>query len=135
MPRCDEPWYESLWENAEEGTATLVISPLYRLTSTKGASLKDLGSPQQVIDSIGAFITGSYLDADDVSSMTTETLSDGRPYYVYEVNAPYAKVGTHQLAAFTVKGDLAYLWVVAGSDKQWSKAEGKLRHMWKAFKA
>jgi PsbP len=137
MPRCDEPWYEALWESPEEGSAMLVVSPLYRLVSKANATLKDLGPPQQVIEQIGPFITGNYLDSveDDVLSMKTEEFADGRTYYTYEINAPYAKVGTHQLAAFTTKGDLAYLWVVAGNDKQWGKAESKLRYMLKSFKA
>ncbi|KAH7622138.1 putative PsbP domain-containing protein 6, chloroplastic [Nannochloris sp. 'desiccata'] len=137
MPRCDEPWYEALWESPEEGSAMLVVSPLYRLVSKANATMKDLGPPQQVIEQIGPFITGNYLDSvdDDVLSMNTEEFADGRTYYTYEINAPYAKVGTHQLAAFTTKGDLAYLWVVAGNDKQWAKAESKLRYMLKTFKA
>lgn len=135
MPRCDEPWYEALWESADEGTATLVVSPLYRLVSKSKATLKDLGPPEQVIESIGPFITGNYLDSvDDVVSAGTGELADGRPCYLYELAAPYAKVGTHQLAAFAIKGDLAYLWVLAGSDKQWARAEPKLRHMLAAFK-
>lgn len=136
MPRCDEPWYEALWENSEEGSAMLVVSPLYRLVSKANATMKDLGPPQQVIEQIGPFITGNYLDSvEDVVSMNTEEFSDGRTYYTYEIAAPYAKVGTHQLAAFTTKGDLAYLWVVAGNDKQWGKAESKLRYMLKTFTA
>ena len=136
MPRCDEPWYEALWESPEEGSAMLVVSPLYRLVSKANATMKDLGPPAQVIEQIGPFITGNYLDSvEDVVSMTSEEFPDGRTYYTYEIAAPYAKVGTHQLAAFTTKGDLAYLWVVAGNDKQWAKAESKLRYMLKTFTA
>jgi hypothetical protein len=137
MPRCDEPWYETLWESPEEGSAMLVVSPLYRISSKANATMKDLGPPKQVIEQVGPFITGNYLDSvdDDVLDMKIEEFSDGRTYYTYEIYAPYAKVGTHQLAAFTTKKDLAYLWVVAGNDKQWGKAESKLRYMLKTFKA
>lgn len=136
MPRCDEPWYEAVWESPDEGSATLIVSPLYRLVSKSKATLKDLGPPEQVVEQIGPFITGNYLDStEDVTSITTEEFADGRTYFVYEIAAPYAKVGTHQLAAFTTKGELAYLWVLAGNDKQWAKAESKLRHIFKSFAA
>ena len=135
MPRCDEPWTETLWENPEDGSASLVVSPLYRLVSKAKATLKDLGPPQQIIEQIGDFITGNYLDIDDVTSTTVEDFADGRTYYVYEIAAPYAKVGTHQLAAFTVKGEQAYLWIIAANDKQWAKSESKLRHVFKSFAA
>lgn len=137
MPRCDEPWYEALWESEEEGTATVVVSPLYRLVSKSSATLSDLGPPEQVIERVGPFVTGNYLDSveDDVRSTAVTKHEDGRTYYEYEVVAPYAKNGTRQLAAFTVKGDLAYLWVLAANDRQWSKSEKTLRHMLKSFVA
>ena len=95
-----------------------------------------MGPPSQVIEQIGPFITGNELDSlDDVVSMASEEFADGKTYYTYELNASYAKFGTHQLAAFTAKGELAYLWVVAGNDKQWAKAESKLRYMLKSFTA
>jgi len=137
MPKCVEPWYETLWESKEEGSCQLIVSPLFRLSSKANATMKDLGPPQQVIEQIGAFITGNYLDSveDDVLDMKSEEFADGRTYYTYELYAPYAKMGTHQLAAFTTKGELAYLWVVAGNDKQWGKAQDKLKYMLKSFKA
>lgn len=136
MPRCDEPFYEVVFESPEEGKAKLVVSPLYRLISKSNATLKDLGPPEQVVESIGAFITGNYLDSvEDVVAASTQQLSDGRTYYMYELLAPYAKDGAHLLAALGIKGDLAYLWVVSASEKQWAKSEGTLRHMVTAFKA
>jgi hypothetical protein len=88
------------------------------------------------VERIGPFITGNYLDSvEDVTAMAIETFSDGRTYYTYELNAPYGKTGSRQLAAFAVKGELAYLWVCAASDKQWSKSESTLRHMLQSFTA
>jgi hypothetical protein len=104
MPRCDEPWYETVWESTEDGRAKLVVSPLYRLISKGGATLKDLGPPEQVVERIGPFITGNYLDSvEDVVAMDTVTLGDGRTYYTYELAAPYAKDGARLLAAFGIK--------------------------------
>lgn len=48
-------------------------------------------------------LVGTYLDTDDVSSMSSKQFADGNEYYVYEVNAPYAKDGAHCLAALTIK--------------------------------
>jgi len=136
MPRCDEPWIETLWESKEDGFCQLVVSPLYRLVSKANATLQDLGSPEQVIESVGAFVTGNYLDSvEDVTSMGVEKLSDGREYYLYELYAPYAKTGSHFGAAVTVKGDLVYLFVVGGSDRQWAKSEDQLKYILKSFKA
>lgn len=104
MPKCDEPWVETLWESKEDGFCQLVVSPIYRLVSKSNATLKDLGPPEQVIESVGAFVTGNYLDSvEDVSSMSQEKFSDGQDYYTYELYAPYAKTGSHFLAAITVK--------------------------------
>ena len=89
MPRCDEPWYEALWESSDEGTATLIVFPLRRLVSKPNAQLKDLGTPAQVVESIGNFITGNYLDsAEDVLTADVEEFADGRMYYTYEIAAP-----------------------------------------------
>jgi len=136
MPRCDEPWYETVWESKDEGTVQLVISPLYRLVSKSNATLKDLGTPEQFVERIGPFITGNYLDSvEDVTNMGMETFDDGRTYYTYELLTPYAKVGTHLLAACTIKGDLVYLFVAGANQSQWQKSEKKLRHMVKSFTA
>lgn len=90
----------------------------------------------QLIERIGPFVTGNYLDSvEDVVASSSETFADGRTYYTYELNAPYGKNGSHQLAAVTIKGDLCYIFVTAASDKQWAKSEGTLRHMQKSFKA
>ena len=104
MPRCDEPWYEVLWESKDEGRAKLVVSPLYRLISKSAATLQDLGPPEQVVERIGPFITGNYLDStDDVVAMDTERFADGRTYYTYELITPYAKDAPHSYAAFGIK--------------------------------
>ena len=133
MPRCDEPWYETLWVSKDEGSAQLIVAPVFRLVSKANATLADLGAPDQVIERIGPFITGNYLDStDDVVTSGTEQFADGRTYYTYELLAPYAKTGARLLAAVAVKGDLVYMWVLGASQTQWGKSEGKLRHMLKS---
>ena len=127
MPKCDEPWVETIWESKADGFCQLVVSPVYRLVSKANATVRDLGTPEGVIESLGAFITGNYLDSsDDAEKITIENFSDGREYYVYEINAPYAKVGSRFGAAVTVKDDLVYLFVVGATEKQWSAGKDAL---------
>lgn len=57
------------------------------------------------------------------------------PFSVYQVYAPYSKTGGHNLAAFTTKGALAYLYVLTASDKQWGSGEATLRKMIENFQA
>lgn len=78
---------------------------------------------------------GTSLDLEDVTSIETKQFADGKNYYVYEVLAPYAKDGAHNLVAFTVKGDLAYLFVLSANEKQWAKSEARLRTMLETFRA
>lgn len=135
QPRCDEPWTEVIFENAEEGRAALLASPLFKLTPRKVKSITDIGDPQGIIFSIGPYITGTFLDEDDVLSASERKLDDGEVYYYYEVNSPYAKFGQHIVTSATVKGEVALLFVVSASDKQWSKSEGNIRKMVETFRA
>ncbi len=52
-----------------------------------------------------------------------------------QVYTPFSKTGGHNLAAFTTKGGLAYLFVLTAGDKQWGANEGKLRTMLESFRA
>ncbi|GAB4818803.1 hypothetical protein N2152v2_005849 [Parachlorella kessleri] len=135
MPRCDEPWVEAIFQEDKEGWCQLVVSPLFRLVSKAKATVRDVGPPEGVVESVGNFITGNYLSEDDVTSMKIEKLADGREAYVYEVYAPYAQHGGHILACFTVKADAAYLFVVSANDKQWAQSQPKLRKMLQSFQA
>ncbi|KAL6782125.1 hypothetical protein ACKKBF_B10760 [Auxenochlorella protothecoides x Auxenochlorella symbiontica] len=136
MPRCDEPWYEALFQNQAEGKAQLIVAPLFRLISKAGAQLSDIGPPERAIEKVGNYVTGSSLEAeDDVISATSKTLSDGRTYYIYELNALQAKDGPHILASLTIKGDQAYLFVVSASEKQWARSQSKLQTIRDSFRA
>ena len=56
---ADEPWTEALFEDAAEGKLTLIVSPLRRLISKNNATIRDVGPPETVLGSVGAFITGT----------------------------------------------------------------------------
>eukprot|EP00877_Chromochloris_zofingiensis_P014811 jgi/Chrzof1/9584/Cz04g08120.t1_PPD6[v5.2] len=135
QPRCAEPWTEVIFESEREGRLQVIVSPLVRLTNKAGAKLEDIGTPAGVLTSLGAFITGTYLDDEDVVSASSKNQDDGRTYYVYEVNAPYGSIGPHSLSACTTKGDLALLFVVSANDKQWARSETKLRKVVDSFRA
>lgn len=134
QPRCDEPWTEVVFASDREGRVELIVAPLQKLTPRKNIKVEDLGTPEQLLPRIGNYITGTYLDEDEVVASTSQ-LRDGLTYYVYEVNAPYGKVGPHTLTAATVKGDLAFLFIVSANDKQWSKNQGRLREIVDSFRA
>ncbi|KIZ01701.1 PsbP domain-containing protein 6 [Monoraphidium neglectum] len=135
QPRCAEPWIEVIFENEAEGKAQVIVSPLVRLTNRKGVRIEEVGPPEGIITSLGPFITGTYLDEEDVVSASSAKRDDGLLYYNYEINASYGTNGPHTVSSVTVKGDLALLLVVSANDKQWAKNEGRLRAMVETFRA
>jgi hypothetical protein len=58
-----------------------------KLGAKPGATLAQFGTPEAVVNRVGNFITGTYLDEEDVLSAESKQLADGRTYYVYEVGA------------------------------------------------
>ncbi|PNW82467.1 hypothetical protein CHLRE_06g280150v5 [Chlamydomonas reinhardtii] len=135
QPRCDEPWTEVIFEGTTGGRVELIVAPLQKLTPRKNIKVEDLGTPEQLLQRVGNYITGTYLDEDALVSGTSKTLDDGLTYYYYELNAPYAKVGGHSFTACTVKGDLAYLFITSANEKQWGKLEGSLKQTVESFRA
>jgi hypothetical protein len=71
-PRCDEPWTEVIFESASDGRITLIVSPLVKLTRTKGARIEDIGPPEGLLTSLGSYITGTFLDDEDVVGMAAK---------------------------------------------------------------
>jgi hypothetical protein len=135
QPRCAEPWTEVIFENEAEGRAAVIVAPLVRLTPRKGVAIEDVGDPAGLLTSLGPFITGTYLDEEDVVSAKAGKRDDGLVYYSYEINAPYGTVGPHTVSAATVKGDLALMIVVSGNEKQWARNEAALRKVAESFRA
>ncbi|GBF96037.1 hypothetical protein Rsub_08852 [Raphidocelis subcapitata] len=135
QPRCAEPWIEVIFEGEAEGKAQVILAPLVRLTNRKGVKIEDIGPPEGIITSLGPFITGTYLDEEDIVSASSAPRDDGLTYYSYELNAAYGTNGPHTVSACTVKGDLALLFVVSANEKQWARNEGTLRKMVETFRA
>ena len=113
----------------------VIAAPLVKMTNMKNAKITDVGNTEGFLDAVGPFITGTYLDQEDVITMESATLEDGFTYYYYDIYATYGLKGPHTLTACAVKGDLCLLFCVAASDKQWATSEKKLRSIWKTFRA
>ncbi|KAK9832104.1 hypothetical protein WJX81_007290 [Elliptochloris bilobata] len=135
LPRCDEPWTEALYENPAEGKLTLIVSPLRRLISKTNATIRDVGPPETVLGSVGAFITGtSPPDDEDVERKEVREV-DGRTYYMYELHASDSIDKPHSVSTITTKGDLAFLFIASATDKQWARSAPKLRKVVETFRA
>ena len=52
-----------------------------------------------------------------------------------QINAPYGLTGPHHLVSVTTRADLAYVFVVSATEKQWAKARGTLEKVAKSFQA
>lgn len=135
MPNCAEPWTEVVFENEVEGKVQVQAAPLVKLTNKVNASVTDLGSPRELLDRVGPFITGTQLDEEDVVAVSSKVLDDNRPYYYYELYAPYGTTAPHTLTACVAKGEVLYIFVVSATDKQWPKAEKTLRKVVESFRA
>lgn len=134
QPRCAEPWTEVIFTDPAEGKVQVIVSPLVRLTNASNPPLEEVGTPEGLLNSLGSYITGTYLDEEDVRK-TDKKSFDGRTYYQYEAYAPYGSLGPHTLSSVTVKGELLLLFTISANDKQWGKSEKKLRQMLDTFRS
>jgi len=135
QPRCAEPWTEVIFESPADGKVVVIVSPLVRLTNKAKVRIEEIGTPEGLLVSLGPFITGTYLDEEDVVSVSSKKQDDGRTYYYYELNASYGSVGPHTLSAATTKGDLALLFVASANEKQWAKSKDMLQKAVDSFRA
>ncbi|CAA7398350.1 unnamed protein product [Spirodela intermedia] len=132
QPKCAEPWVEVKFEDEKQGKIQVVASPLVRLTNKPNATIEDIGSPEKVIASLGAFVTGNTFDSDELLETSIEKRGD-LTYYTYALETPYALTGTHNLAKATAKGNTLVLFVVSASDKQWPSSQSTLRTILDSF--
>jgi len=135
QPRCDEPWTEVIFEDVDRGRIALLVSPLRKLTNQSEARIEDIGPPEGIIQSVGSYITGTFLDEESVVSMDQKKQDDGRTYYYYEVDSPYGILGRHSFSACTTKGDLALLLIASANEKQWSRSKFQLKQVMESFRA
>eukprot|EP00249_Psilotum_nudum_P002051 c14882_g1_i2 orf=313-1191(+) len=132
QPKCAEPWVEVKFENENQGTAQVVASPMIRLTNKPNAKIEEIGNPEKLIAALGPFVTGNSYDPDEIVETHVEKRG-GQTYYTYRLETPYARTGSHNLAAATAKGNTVVLFVVSANDKQWSSSEGLLKSILASF--
>lgn len=135
QPRCDEPWTEVVFESPTDGRIAVIVSPLVKLTRQKDARIEDIGSPEGILNSLGSYITGTYIEEEDVVSTSSKQQEDGRTYYYFELNAPYGTLGPHSFSACTTKGDVALLFIASASEKQWANSKDSLMKAAQTFRA
>ena len=104
------PWmYASL--DFECGPATLVsylhdltqvwITPQVKLTraNESGTPIDGIGSPLQIIESLGPYVTGNFIDIDEDVVDYAVVEKDGLKYYEFELFTPFALTGVHNVAS------------------------------------
>ena len=129
-----------MFESPAEGSARVIVSPLRKLTPRVGPGralpIDQVGTPASIIAALGSFVTGTYLDEEDVVTSSADVDAGGNPQYRYEVYAPtVGAAAPHAAVSVTAKGDLAFLFLVSATDKQWAKNADMLRAVAKTFKA
>ncbi|KAL5704415.1 PsbP domain-containing protein 6 [Ranunculus cassubicifolius] len=132
QPKCAEPWIEVKFEDVNQGRVQVVASPLIRLTNKPNATIEDIGSPENLITSLGSFVTGNTLVPDEVLETSIEKHGD-QTYYTYVLETPLALTGAHNLAKATAKGNTAILFVASASDKQWQTSQKTLKAIVDSF--
>ncbi|KAL5713489.1 PsbP domain-containing protein 6 [Ranunculus cassubicifolius] len=132
QPKCAEPWIEVKFEDVNQGRVQVVASPLIRLTNKTNATIEDIGSPENLITSLGSFVTGNTLDPDEVLETSIEKHGD-QTYYTYVLETPLALTGAHNLAKATAKGNTVILFVASASDKQWQTSQKTLKAIVDSF--
>ncbi|KAJ7215707.1 hypothetical protein O6H91_02G035400 [Diphasiastrum complanatum] len=133
QPKCAEPWVEVKFEDTKQGSIQVIASPMVRLTNKPNSKIEEIGNPEKLISALGPFVTGNSYDPDEVTR-TAVLERDGQKFYNYELETPFAKTGTHNLAAATAKGNVVLLLVVSANDIQWSNSEKILRNILNSFK-
>lgn len=57
-----------IFSNPREGRAEVIVAPLERLTPVAKASMEQVGTPEGVLLAIGQFLTGNFLESEDIVS-------------------------------------------------------------------
>jgi len=132
QPKCGEPWTEVVF-TGPEGRCQVIAAPLDKLTGKFGAILSDIGPPEVLINAVGPYMTGTYIDEESVIKAIAKTI-DGHLYYDYELDADYGTLPPRVLASVTTKGEVLLIFSVNATYKQWASSEPALRAMAASFR-
>mmetsp|Transcript_5735 Transcript_5735/g.20882 ORF Transcript_5735/g.20882 Transcript_5735/m.20882 type:complete len:294 (-) Transcript_5735:3065-3946(-) len=135
QPRCGEPTVEVNFEGRNEGSLQVWITPEVKLTraNESGTPIDGIGSPLQIIEALGPYVTGNFIDIDEDVVSYDVVEKNGIPYYEFELFTPFALTGVHNVASVTAVGSSVVLLAVSASEGQWSTSEDKLRTIQKSF--
>ena len=136
QPRCDEPWTEVLFEGPGEGSLQVLVSPLNKLRRSAlmaDQSIEAVGSREGIINALGPNITGNTIEDEEVSRSESVNL-DGRTYYHYTLDTPYAKTGQHQLASIVAKDEAVLLLAISATEAQWKSNRDSLIKIQQSFR-
>ena len=135
QPRCDEPWTEVLFDG-KEGSLQILVAPLSKLrrSSLQGdQAIEAVGTPAGIINALGPNITGNTIEDEEVARAESVKI-DGRTYYQYSLETPYAKTGAHQLASISAKDEAVLLLALSASEAQWKSSKDDLIKIQESFR-
>ncbi|KAF5827546.1 psbP domain-containing protein 6, chloroplastic [Dunaliella salina] len=135
LPNCAEPWLEADFVEPNVGQIQLLAIPILKLTNIKDPKIRDVGSPENLLQRVGSYMTGAYFDEDSVVAVNTKTKADGIEYYEYELNQIDAQTGPHTIAQVTSKGEVLYMLLGIANEKQWNKGQDTMHKVMDSFKA
>ncbi len=133
--RCDEPWTEVLFDG-KEGSLQILVAPLSKLrrSSLQGdQAIEAVGTPAGIINALGPNITGNTIEDEEVARAESVKI-DGRTYYQYSLETPYAKTGAHQLASISAKDEAVLLLALSASEAQWKSSKDDLIKIQESFR-
>merc|ERR1712078_379231 len=85
------------------------------------------------INALGPNITGNTIEDEEVARAESVKI-DGRTYYQYSLETPYAKLGAHQLASISAKDEAVLLLALSASEAQWKSSKDDLIKIQESFR-
>ena len=122
--------------DGREGSLQVLVAPLNKLRRSSlqaGQSVEAVGTPSGIINALGPNITGNTIEDEEVARAESVKL-DGRTYYQYSLETPYAKTGSHQLASIAAKDEAVLLLAISASESQWKNSKDELTKIQESFR-
>lgn len=135
QPRCDEATTEVQFASPNAGTLQVIIIPTNKLLITeKSPTIEKVGSLASVLNAVSPAITGSVaVEQEEIISSQQYTI-EGRGYYQYELETPFAAYGLHNTACVTTSQNYVVIASVAADEKQWATSAKEVRKVVDSFR-